>query len=334
MNSITGVVTVRSLNRVINVNPQSIQNFSMKLRSDRVWRIGIDQSTTCCGICVQDRSKDFQILFDIKRDKNLEKRVYYSDLKNFLRRLVANMQVDLIVWEIPVPSKKSKTAGNVLRELKGHLEEWVEEIPELQEAKQDSLYPQTWKSLVMNPKKGKNRSNIKSEVAADIVDLNPLLQLYYNAYPYSDYDSFDACGILNGYIDYAYTPEGLPMIHGSMEKTHISLVRYYRARRDELGQVLPQIFGDKYSLWFKPELLVYNQRYNRHQNIRMASSNWDVVYTVLPKDQEMVLRWKYNFEPDDDHVLIMFVYRKRSFTAGTIKVIEQALPWGEEVSDI
>lgn len=329
MTEAAGVITCTNPKKAILLPPGSLNKMSIKLDHKRVWDIGIDQSTSCTGICVQSTDNRFQLLFDVYRDKAMLKKDFYKDLFNLLRRLVMEQTIRLVVMERPAP--KAMYASRVLEELKGHVEEWISQIPELEAAKSDSLFPQTWKSYIVDKSKGKNRFKDKRAISADLCDRFPLLNDYRLRYPYTDYDSFDACGILNGYLAYAYTQSGEEKIHGTKEKRHVSLVGYKWVNKSSVQEALVDF--DQYFL-NKIKLLVYNKDFNLHDNVRMASSNYDASMTVLPRNSLDQFMWKYGIDPEDESKLMtMFVFRKGQFSTSDLRVIEATLPWHEEVFD-
>lgn len=211
-----------------------------------------------------------------------------------------DQQFDLVVNEKPVPKKCFAHARDTLLELLGRLNVWIEDTPEFENAQHGAVFPQTWKSQVMDKSKGKNRSNIKSEVASDLVDKYPELKYYYDFYHTDDYDSFDSLGILDGYISYAFTSDGYPQIHGSKEKRHASVVLYDWIDIDDslsFEQNIETAIGDNISI-FQPYILRYNVKYSLHDNIRMASSNFGCVATLLPKSELAPFRWKFGIDPE------------------------------------
>lgn len=332
MNTATGIITCNSLQREKRIPFMSPGDLKIVLPEDRVWCLGIDQSTSCTGLCIQDIEKDFQILIDVRRDTALQKRDFYRDLFYLIKRTVTDRKIRMVVMEKPAP--KAQYASRVLEELKGHVEEWVLQIPELEAALSDSVFPQTWKSYIVDKSKGKNRSNDKFAIASDLVDRFPLLSSYLREYPFKDYDSFDACGILNGFLEYAFTPEGDEKIHGVKEKRHTSLVGYLWADqgdRDAIQNAFSFDPGMKV-LHFTP--LVYNEKANLHDNIRMASSNYSASCVALPREVLSQFIWKYGIDPDDESkVMLMLVLKKSDFTNGIVKGFKYALPWNEEIYD-
>lgn len=272
--------------------------------------------------------------YDLHRDKSLPDRVFYKELKEFLVRLVANKKVRMLVYEKPVPNRKFQTAQRMLYELKGRLEEWIYDIPELEAASIiDSVFPQTWKSLVMDKSKGKNRSNDKLEIARDLIDLYPALREYGMSYPYTDYDGFDSLGILTGFKRYAFNKAGMEQIHGTIEKKHIAAVFYYAADKDKsFTDVRTEAFGIYHvfeCLW-PMKFLAYNLGYKLTQNIRMASSGQVPVMTMLPPTEHQYLKWSFNMDVENKNVFA-FIFRKSYLSKNNYDAFCDVLPCNQEV---
>lgn len=331
MNVISGVIGLPKRNRELPIDRCSVDSFNLKLTND-TWMIGIDQSTTNSGIALISAKLDFVILLDLHRDKNLEKKIFYRDFFYLLRKLVDGKNIKLLVLEKPVPSKY-RNAGNVLRELKGHLDDWIEMIPEFENTYLGELYPQSWKSVVVNTGKGKNRFNDKQAIASDLVDMFPCLERYYLTYPYSDYDSFDALGILLGYLQLAFDSDGNPAIYSSTEKKHVSFVCYKEVKKSELDDpmFLHNLFGMAYGQ-FKPEFRSFNSRFSLYKNIRMASSSGKNFYTMIPRTEYTQFQWKFGVDPDDkEKVLLMFIFRRGNLSRSDANTLKSIFEWNEDV---
>lgn len=327
MNFISGVMCAPGTGSVVEIPITPTEDFRLKL-FEGTWRLGIDQSTSCTGMCIQRSDKKYLALLDVKRDKSLEPRMYYVDLYRILQRIASGNKFDQVIMEKPVP--KDMYASRVLHELKGRVEEWVEMIPEFNGVLVDSILPQTWKSFVMDKSKGPNRSNVKRCIAEDLVDTVPELEQYFDTYPYTDYDSFDAFGILTGFNKYAFADNGVMLIHGMKEKTHVSTVGYRWIDHSEFKNVLKDLNG--FDLLVKPSFLGFNEKYNLYDNIRMATTNWDFVITAIPEKELEPFMWKYNIDIDEpDKVMVGYFVRKGALTKRGIDFFKQEVPWNEEV---
>ena len=332
MNVVSGVIGVLDLNRFVPVERCSVDNFSLVL-SDDTWLIGFDQSTSNTGIALLSTNMKYVILLDLHRDKHLEKKIFYRDFYRLIVKLVSNKKVKLACWEKPVPNQNQRYTGTVLTELKGKLEEWCEMIDELADAYQFSQYPQSWKANIIDKSKGTGRFNEKACIAEDLVDRFPILQNYYVNYPYTDYDSFDALGILLSVLACAFDDRGYPTIYGDVEKTHVSFVCYKYVSRKELDDpdFLYNLFGIAY-YQYEPIFRSYNKLYPLYKNVRMASSSGKNYYTILPQEQLSQFQWQYGIDPEDDSMaFLMFVFKRGNFSKSEINTLKCIFEWNEEI---
>ena len=327
---VSGILVARSTNKYALVPPMQYNKVSIRLPGDRVWRLGFDQSTSCTGIFMMDKQMDCLVMFEMLRD--CDKETYYRELYYFIRNITQGRKIEVVVCEKPVPSKHVYTSG-VLREFLGRLDVWVGEL--FPDADYGKIYPQTWKSFVIDKSKGKNRSNNKACIAEDVCDIFPLLDEYKKRKISKDFDGFDAAGVLLGYTMYAYSPNGSMLIHGEEEKRHVSFVCYKYVRKDSLGgfNFKQELFGYRHP-YFSPKALGYNNRYSRFKNIRMASSNWKCVLTVLPDSEVKTLRFRFPIQEDTNYCMVMIVFSKKYLTKTNKDYLESQFPFHEEVSDV
>ena len=316
------------------IDKQAANYFNLKLTKNTSWYVSFDQSTSCTGICLKAADNSFLILLDVIHDKSMTKDEYYRDLRRVIVNFAKGATFRIVVNEKPIPSNDKVHARNTLLELLGRLSTWLNDIPEFDHAQRGALFPQTWKSLVMDKSKGKHRSNIKAEIASDLVDVFPELRYYYDFYHTDDYDSFDALGILQGYLAYAFDEEGNPQIHGSLEKRHTSLVLYdwisYDSSLSFEDNIINALGANVDA--FEPFALRYNKKHSFHDNIRMASSNFDCVVTILPREELAPYRWKFGIDITDmSKELMVIIIRKGAYSSGFINSAKAAYSWNEEV---
>jgi hypothetical protein len=331
---VSGRCALRQLNRVIEIGPAFASDIHITLPSDKKLLVGIDQSSTCTGIAVADWDFSIVMLIDFKKDSN-NKEAFYRDLKKFIIRLIANKNIVYFVSEKPIPAKNQRYASQVLMELRGRLDSWVEEIPELQNCIVDSMFPQSWKSLVMDKSKGTGRTSKKECIAEDLCDIFPEFRSYALMHTSKDLDAFDALGILLGYRRYAYTVEGIPMICGTIEKRHKTLVcyRYLDAEKLKDKANLVDCFGEALSI-YKPVFKAYNIGRNKVENLRMASSSCPCTITILPDKFVDELKWKFDFEVESNKVLVAYVFNTARYNKSSMDVIKEVLPWNEVIESI
>ena len=326
--------------RYIIIKPTQLELFEFHLIKEHTYWVGIDQSTTCTGIFMidaDDNMKSYAML-DIKRE-GTDKEVYFRGLHGILNMILTSANIKMVVAEEPFSSKFAPASSMILKELKGKLMSWFSQIPQLRDVPIHTIYPQTWKSKICEVSMSKNDAIKYSDAVKDkktmaslLCRTYPLLQNYLNLHFSTDCDGFDACGIILGYILYSHTKSGMPRICGIKEQRHASFVGYAQIdKKDITGRdALCKPLGEA-NYVCNPVMLAYNTDYNRHDNIRMASSNWDAVVTVLPAKQTEELCWRFGFTPDDSKAIIMFVFRKGKFRESTISAIKYYLPANEEV---
>lgn len=332
---ISGCINFEPREFTSNFLPEPHTQFELVLPKKLTYDVALDQSSSCTGIAIFSTDEQVKILLEVARDTG-ERETFYRDVKSILSNIVKDRKIRLVICEDPPPVKGQMYTSRVLLELRGRVSEWMEEIPAFEEAEFRSIFPQSWKTLVMDKSKGKGRSSKKKCIAEDIVDQYECFRSYFNYGISKDYDGFDAVGILTGYKRYAFTPEGIPLICGTQEKRHTSFVwyRYVPLEFVQDKQKLNEIFGMSI-VQVKPEFKMYNNRYNKHQNIRMASSNSNhCVYTLLSDKEFDTLKWKFDLEKKEDHVLLMYVMNESKNTTGIINLMKSMFPMNEEVYEL
>ena len=328
---VSAAISVRSANFNKVINPVYADLFSLSLKSGVTYDIGIDQSSFCTGIGIQSLDSDINIIIEVRNNAST-KTSYYRELKGILHNLVLGHDIRNVICEDPPPVKNKRYSSQVLLELRGQVEEWCEEVAELQKANFRSIFPQTWKARVVKKEKGKNRSNNKECIASDICDDYPEFEYFKNEFSARSYDAFDAVGILIGYKKYAYSEDGLPMICGKMESRHTSLVGYKYVPVDSIMDKTVNNFMGKAISILKPVYLNYNYDYNKFENIRMATSNWDCSYTILPDTILDLLKWQYDLEKKENYVLLAYFFNLSHFPQATKTGIKSMFEMKEEVT--
>lgn len=335
---LSGCIYVKSIDKLQIIEPCRSYDASVHLSKKYAYLIGIDQSTSCTGFFIMNTNMTLFILLEFKRDSN-DKEVFYRDLEGFLRELLDGVKVTMVIHEEPVPSKIAPSANAILTELKGRLRSWISSNPALQGAEVHSIYPQTWRSRVLNKEALKKRGltmnqviKSKAKMADEMCLMFPFFREYRNRHFSYDYDAFDAIGILIGYMKYAFNENGQRMICGTIEKRHATLVFYNYVRTEELRDpyaLIDKLGNLKYA--FTPFMLLYNPNYSETENIKMASSNWKFVITFLPKNSITRLQWQFGFKADDDRVMVAYIFRRSFLKKSYIDELCRCLPMHEEV---
>lgn len=332
MNTLTGVIADNENNSYALIPTTQIKQFNLRLGQNKVWKLGIDPASKFTGLALHDTSGRFTILLDCKRDTRLPNEQFYDELYFLIKRLVAGEKIERITNEKPFVNKKYYRTSEVLLALRGKIEMWVKAIPELSDAEFKQVNPNTWKSRVIDEKKGKNRFNSPGAIADDLCDKFPALIAYRTSNVAGDLDSFDALGTIIGYDAYAYTENGEKKICGCKEKSHRSLVCYKWVDKDSIGVDFVYNSLGLMGRSVKPECLVYNEEYSFAENIMMATTNQDAITCIIPPTQLQQFQWKFDIDiSDQNKVLIMFVFRKGHFTAKECRYLKEQFELTEEM---
>lgn len=328
---VSGIITYNIANKYATFKNQIAKTFNITLPSTRSYEIGIDQSTSCTGIFIKDNKDDVNIMLEVAR-ANISEEDYRKELFGLIGRIIDGKEITLIVCEKPVPKFEQPHTFRVLTKFFSNLEIFLETNPNLSNTSLESIYPQSWKSRIIDKNKGTGRINSKRCCAEDLCDVKPLLWNYIDVSPNKDLDGFDACGILLGYKKCAFTEDGRPKIYGDVEKRHKTMV-YYRyvdisvmkTTEDFAQEILKPI--RHVVNYLKPKFKVYNIDYNLLKNIKMASSKYQFTITQLPDKVLEPLHWKFNFEYDKNKVMIAYIVKEKDFRSGDITVLNTAIPW-------
>lgn len=335
---VSGIIVYNAANQYATFKRDAVSTFNLNLPKKLSYEIGIDQSTSCTGIYIQDSNNQINILLEVEF-ANPSKKQYFQELFGLISRIIRDRTVTLLVCEKPIPKNKKAYTYRVLTELFGKLEWFLETNPDLAQTRLESIYPQAWKSRIIDKSKGPGRINSKQCTAEDLCDMKPLLTNYLIMSPAKDLDGFDACGILLGYKRCAFTETGQPKIYGEIEKRHKTMV-YYRyldvseiSTKEDFTKCLLKPLGEAVN-YLRPELKVYNKDYNLLKNIKMASSKYCFTITQLPNKEIEPLRWEFGFEYDDNKVMFAYIVKEADFRKGDISILNDIFPWHLEYGSI
>ena len=333
MNTLRGVILSLKSGNYNIINTMPIKDFNLSLGAKETeWELGLDPATKFTGIALRDTASHFVILLDCIYDNRVPPEQYFEDQFYLLKRLAKGHTFKRVVLERPFNSPYRHT-NHVLMALRGRVETWISSIPELNTAQREQIYPNSWKSRVIDKKKGKNRYNQKGAVAEDLCDIYPGLREYFCSCTSGDYDSFDALGILVGYERYSHTADGNEQICGDKGRQHVSFVGYRWEKNEDLedDNYLQSVFG-KALEFLRPVFLDYNESYSFVDNVAMATNNNDAVASIVPEKQLQQFQWKLGIDvTEPNHTLMMFAFRKGHYTLGTFQVIQQLFPLNEEI---
>lgn len=345
MNKVKGIILLRSgfeensskepIEKYLLIQETAMRDFSIDFSaaSGMEWVLGIDPASKFTGLCMMDTNKQFIILLDCMRDNKCDADTYFDELYYLIKRLVSWRNIKLTVNEKPFDSKYSK-ANYTLIALRGKIDLWVKKIPELAASQYRLIYVNSWKSRIVDKSKGKNRYNQKGAVAEDLCDIFPALRNYYVRCSQGDLDSFDALGIILGYLQCAYTSDGSEKIFGDKEYRHNSFIGYIWENVSDITSpgFIQNRFRGLYEV-YRAKSLVYNEDYSFKDNVIMASTSNKAVMTVVPTSQLQALQWKLGIDiSEKGKALVMFIYRLGEYTQHERDTLYSIFDLREEMS--
>ena len=333
MNTVTGVIASVKGDSFKIIPPTPMKDFNLNFGDGSVaWEVGIDPASKFTGLCFLREDEGLLVLLDCVRDKLLQKEVYERELFYLLKRLVKGNKILRTTIEKPFDSKWSRS-NEILMSLRGKIDLWMQDIPEFAESDVNFVNVNVWKSRVIDKTKGKGRFNQKGAVAEDLCDAIPSLAAYKNSLTKGDLDSFDALGILLGYRKYAFSEDGGAKISGAKEKSHSTFVGYRWENNDDITDTyVKDVLGVAYGI-LQPVFLEFNEDYNLCENFTMASTNNDVVITIIPEKYLQAYQWKLGINiQEPNKVLVAFIFRKGHFSVSEFKAIQNLFPINEEIN--
>ena len=303
--------------QIYNVNSDKIFTLNAKhkytLNDQQTYQIGIDQSTTQTGIAIKtyDTNKLVYML-DYINEGMLHYKDYIGMFVTALEYLLRQIPVKRLVYEEHSHIRgDSKYASKVLRNLADNISKVQLKFPSTEFC---TTSPVVWRSTFL-PKdiyKGRMKdNNIKLYVVEECLRRYPNI-IKYKSYVGDSYDSFEALGILDGFLEGNFTPDGRRIVTRDLpiEYNHycIKNLRIYSERTKAT-------FLDE----FKEEIkkrgfvqLVHNEDMALDELSRRATTNFkEVILIPLKRNKEYnIYLWDYGIEAKDDEIICLICYRE------------------------
>ena len=325
MARVHGTIAVPSINKAVTFYKRSEEIISdpYALLKNKHYYISFDPSTTSLGVYITPTDFSFHMLLRFEREGDTFDN-FMIRIRNWLRWIVHGKKIDLIVYERPpwdIQLKKGRVGYAALMKFISILKYWISEIPELGFAACDTRLPNQWRTHIVDKSKGVytemgvRRFSSKIENAKDMVDRVPLLREYFNEHLVSsDFDGFDAFGILHGYLierfgpNYMDNPEG--RIMGNINKFIPSLVLCKQLTKEEIKN--QEVFWHGLSILktYSPVTLSINDNYSFFENMRSAVVSNIVTVTMLTT-KELIAQaaWEFDLPPEEDKLYVLFILK-------------------------
>lgn len=291
---------------------------SLALPKSYSYLVAIDQSTTCTGIYIQDVNDTINFICDFQRMEDVGQ--YTERLLLFLRKLLKDRQVSLFVYEaLPTGAMPNIVLEKLHRQISG----WRKTDPMFANFTNrtfDDIPPGIWKSHVyLGPSKDiANAFNTKSQIAAHICEQKPNLLPFLQEIKSKDYDAFDACGIMLGYLREHFmsgTYNPLERRIGGQTKfyddVYCAVAKLKYINKDLLFEDIAQdlAFLGEESIPF----VFWNDKYSFIENIRKALSYEDFVVTLVKDSRVKIsLQYRYGLTLGEGEELYIFVGKSKA----------------------
>lgn len=212
--------------------------------------LSLDLSTKSIGVALADFGMNALSVFTLIKVRGQSTEDFLRSVGKFIKDLT--YKKNLVTYALEnVPFSKNKTVVRALSEVRASmktvLDMCVDTVPD---EKVFDIYPQSWKSSVMDKSKGTGRTTNKIEIASDICDKYRCLDEYFDrlaslssSYVH-DYDGFDAIGILYHVRYKLFNDEMLLVNNNSLTGVQwgrVSVLAYYGPNTED---VFAQVYAD------------------------------------------------------------------------------------------
>jgi len=284
---------------------------------------GIDQSSSSTGFYLTNSKFAFHIIGEISPTEGT-RHEFYSQLRNFFAVLLGKAKLRFFISEkVPQVQGKGYYSSTILKELKGVIGQWFETIPAIRDMPAegfDDIVKSAWASQIIDKSKGKGRFHKKAAVVEDICDRFPELKIYKLRNRSKDFDAFEACGILHGYLlkNFQGVKGGTTSATSAAGGQLIAGDKSYKGNLYVFFTTVPenkQIKLDEIEGFLNISIMKHgckhlniNTNYSLFSNYLMAASKFPITVTIVEDLQmKLTLQWQLGLEMNNDHIVAFIV---------------------------
>ena len=256
----------------------NVSDITARLNPNSCWQIGMDQSTSNCGVFIKnlDNTETYMMEFHRKRGQDADD--FMFQLERGLHLMCQYVKASHLIYEKPIDTGSYRSA-QVLFQLEGYIRGLVKRYDEFMDAKLDNVANSSWRAEVVLPKyQGLER---KRASYMSIREIFP----WVNAYGESlgpDQDIFEAMGVLFGWYMTAFDPLGRP--YARKEKFNGNIGGFY------LPDVSAVDVSKEFSkLGLDTDWYVYNGKASLWSNIASAVEKQKVTCLEIGASYQMLL---------------------------------------------
>lgn len=276
----------------------SYRDVPIRLNPEKVYQVGLDQSTSNCGIFIKDYENTEAYMMEISREKGMDADEAIFAIEMFLHQTCAGCHISHLIYERPIETADFRSA-QVLFQLEGSIRSLVRRYDEFKTARLDCIVNSSWRRVVIldEYKQLSDRKLATEKSIQQIFD-------WSNCYGFSlgsDRDIYEAMGVIFGWFVNSFDALGRPYVRGERYNGAIG------------GFILPTVGAEEACKQFQEAGLdatwaVQNPRHSIFENLSAAVEKYKVVcvelnqpYAMLALSIECNVKW---MDPDKMTVVL------------------------------
>lgn len=317
---------------IIDLSTDTFKTFSLgaeefceyfKLPEGVIFDIGADQSNTCTGITIRSVEPGWLIMFEVIND-GVTFDFYRKILLLIFDRILYGTKIRYLIMEEPLGYITGRRQES-LTKLKNLLKDFIENYDHFECKKFDFIAPQSWRKGLMS----KDNPHPKTSKLACVWEIQRMYPLTVNMKSHekstgTDYDGFESCGILVGYLNRYSISNDTDVIKilgpRNTIKIGIGYFIYGPKAQERLISLLKDLKAIQPSLEYKVKL--YNEEEGVYGNAKMSLVD-DLTVTEIVEDLDKVAimhRFRYPWNLDDS--MYMIVINKKCLKTRTENFLE------------
>ena len=267
---------------------EDYRDIPFKLSEYKVYQVGLDQSTSNCGVFIKDYENTEAYMMEISRDKDMDVDDAIFTIEMVLHQVCENGNISHLIYEHPIENENFRSS-QVLFQLEGMIRALSKRYKEFKPARLDCIVNSSWRRVVIMDefKKLENRKLATEQSIQQIFDWSAC----YGPSLGKDRDIYEAMGVLFGWFFNSYDALGRPYVRGENYSGTIG------------GFVLPGVGAEVVCEQFKAAGIdaawyVQNPRKTIFENLASAVEKYKVVcveltqsYAMLAMSVECNIKW-------------------------------------------
>lgn len=243
--------------------------------------VGIDQSSSSTGICIQ--SDDLLFLTELPRD-DMSVSEYKKALKKELDCLLRTLSIRHFIYE---KHKHISPLESVINEITGVLKTYTK-IFDKKEVKIVGVAPPVWRKgfFKFSDYKGDYTREAIKEACVDLTIQEKPITEKFKSFSHKDYDAYEAYGIINGYLRMNYTETGQRIVNTTMsyrEGRNFSYMLFKCLKRDQENTIeyIKRTYAD-----LQTPIIISNKELLLENSLNRLMGEYNEVILVIEEHSE------------------------------------------------